>query len=285
MDAGSSLDPDFGATASDYAVHRAGFPESFFARMASLGIGLPGQRLVDLGTGTGTLARGFARRGCRVTGIDPKEAMLAEARRLEGRAPDLLGSHQELRDPPPAGPPGAPVHAIAFKRATAEETGLPAASADVVTAGQCWHWFDRPRAAREAARILETGGRLVIAHYDWLPLRGNAVEATEALIRAHNPRWDPGDGNGLYPQWLRGLAEEGFRELETFSYDEPAVYTHEGWRGRIRASAGVGASLAPPAVAVFDAELAALLARAFPGEKLEVPHRVFAVLARPPLAR
>jgi len=74
------MNPDFGATSKDYARHRAGFPDSLFERLATFGIGLPGQRIVDLGTGTGTLARGFARRGCRVIGIDISEAMLQAAR-------------------------------------------------------------------------------------------------------------------------------------------------------------------------------------------------------------
>jgi len=254
------LDPDFGATAADYAAHRAGFPASFYARLAERGIGAPGQRVVDLGTGTGTLARGFALRGCRVIGIDPKEAMLAQARRLDEAA-------------------GV---AVTYRCGTAEETGLPAASADVVTAGQCWHWFDRGRAAREVARLLDPRGHLVIAHFDWLPLRGNVAEATERLIAAHNPAWTMGGGHGLHPEWLPELGNARFGDLASFSFDETVAYTPEGWRGRIRASAGVGASLPPPAVAAFDAELAALLARGFPGAMIEVPHRVFVVLGTPP---
>ena len=77
------MEPDFGRTARDYVEHRAGFPESFFERHAARGIGVAGQRVVDLGTGTGTLARGFARRGCEVTGIDPAAAMLEQARALD----------------------------------------------------------------------------------------------------------------------------------------------------------------------------------------------------------
>src|ERR1044071_129589 len=103
------MKPDFGATSKDYARHRAGFPDSLFERLATYGIGKPGQCLVDLGTGTGTLARGFARRGCHVIGIDRDEAMLARARRL--------------------------VPAADYRCATAESTGLPDTSADVVTAG------------------------------------------------------------------------------------------------------------------------------------------------------
>jgi predicted RNA methylase len=50
---------DFAKTAEDYRRHRAGFPGSFFDRLAAYGIGHVGQRVVDLGTGTGTLARGL----------------------------------------------------------------------------------------------------------------------------------------------------------------------------------------------------------------------------------
>ena len=61
---------DFGKTAEDSARHRAGFPPALFDRLQRIGIGKPGQRLLVLGTGTGTLARGFATGGCGVTGLD-----------------------------------------------------------------------------------------------------------------------------------------------------------------------------------------------------------------------
>ena len=74
----------------------------------------------------------------------------------------------------------------------------------------------------------------------------------------------------------------GFENIETFSFDLPVLYSHIAWRGRIRASAGVAASLAPDQVAQFDAELKALLAIQFPTDPLQVPHRVFAVVATAP---
>jgi SAM-dependent methyltransferase len=168
---------------------------------------------------------------------------------------------------------------VEYRIARAEDTGLAPGSADVVAAGQCWHWFDRPVAAREAGRVLRPDGRIVIAHFDWIPLSGNVVRATEKLIEAHNPEWKLGGGSGVHPWWFRDLGEAAFREIESFSYDVSVPYTPEAWRGRIRASAGVGATLAPEQVAAFDRELAALLADRFPGKTLDVPHRVFAVFA------
>ncbi len=39
--------------------------------------------MLDLGTGTGTIARGLAKRGCVVTGLDPSDAMLEQAKALD----------------------------------------------------------------------------------------------------------------------------------------------------------------------------------------------------------
>jgi SAM-dependent methyltransferase len=246
---------DFGRAAHDYGRLRAGFPATFFDALAARGWIAPGQRAHDLGTGTGTVARGLADRGLDVSASDPAQDLLAQARGLDR----------------------APGRAVSYHAGRAEAIAAPAGSFDLVTAGQCWHWFDRPAAAAEAARVLRPGGRIVVAHFDWIPLPGNVVEATEALIRAHNPAWTMGGGTGLYPAWLGDLAAAGFSALETFSFDLTQPYSHAGWRGRIKASAGVGASLDPAAVARFDAALAELLAERFPAEPLEVPHRVWAV--------
>ena len=69
----------FGSAASDYALHRADFPVAGIERFVALGVGIPGQRLLDLGCGTGTLARQFAIRGCTVTGADVDARMLDAA--------------------------------------------------------------------------------------------------------------------------------------------------------------------------------------------------------------
>ena len=246
---------DFGRAAGEYRAHRAGFPDRFFNLVAERNWAVAGMRALDLGTGTGTVARGLARLGLKVEALDPSEALMAEARAQDAEAGVT----------------------VAYRIGRAEAPGGPDASLDLITAGQCWHWFERPRAAEEAFRLLKPGGRIVIAHFDWLPLPGNVVAATEDLILRYNPAWTMGGGTGLYPDWFADLAGAGFTGLESFSFDHAQPYGHEAWRGRIRASAGVKASLSAGEVTQFDAELAGLLASRFPEDPMAVPHRVWAV--------
>ena len=249
------MSKNFGAAAADYARFRAGFPDSFFDRLTARGL-TGSLTVVDVGTGTGALARAFARRGARVIGIDPDERMLNSARQMSE----------------------AEQVTVEYKVGTAENLPLADSTTDIVTAGQCWHWFDGQKAAREFARVTKPGGRVLIAHFDWIPHPGSVVEATERLIKIHNPAWRFDGGHGIHPGSLAPLYAAGFRELETFSYDVDVPYTHEGWRGRIRASVGVGASLDPQKVALFDEAHERLLAEKFPGEVVHAPHRVFAVI-------
>src|SRR5437588_782502 len=49
----------------------------------------PGQRILDVATGTGLVAVALARRGCEVVGLDQSEQMLARAREKLAAAPEL----------------------------------------------------------------------------------------------------------------------------------------------------------------------------------------------------
>lgn len=229
---------DWGHASADYARYRAGYPPSFFNRITALGIGLPNQRILDLGTGTGNLAREFACRGCKVTGIDISEVQIAEAGRL-------------------AAEQGTQVD---FRVASAEQTGLPDRSFDVITASQCWLYFDRDKAAAEVKRLLAPDGRLMTCHLAWLPRRDAIARQTEQLILKYNPDWTAGNLSGRVacrPDWVR----EDFFVSAFFVYEEPIPFTRETWRGRIRACRAIGAQLPPSEVEKFDSEHAALLAR------------------------
>ena len=252
---------DFGKTAADYARHRAGYPDWLFERLMRRGLVRPGLRALDLATGTGYLARGLAQRGLRVTGLDVAPEMMEAAKALDAA--------QGL--------------AIEYVVGKAEETGLPAAAFDLVTAACCWHWFDRPKASAEILRLLKPGGWLVICAQNWFPLGDNVVARTEAIVQRHNPKWPYGGLDGMTPFAVRDLRAAGFQSIESFSVDFEIPYSHEGWRGRMRASAGVSGSLAPDQVKAFDDELADMLARDFPQQPLQVTHCLYAAFGRKPV--
>ena len=246
---------DFGVAADDYATHRRGFPRELLRRLQAHGVGLPEQDVVDLGTGTGALARLFAEAGARAIGLDVSPAMIAGARAMGGD--------------------------VRFEVAPAEDTGLPDACADVVCAGQAWHWFDRPRAAAEARRLLRANGTLVIAHLDWIRRPGNVVDRSLDAIAEHG-----GDlsllerfpTHGTYGRWIPELEAAGFGAFETFSFDVDLRYSLPSWIGRMRASAYVRPSLPREVVDALDRALHDRLSSF--GATFAVPHRVFALVAR-----
>lgn len=257
------MNVDFGRRAQDYLRHRQGFPAVFYERIEAMyGLGRPGQRALDLGTGTGTVARRLAAQGCEVTAVDVSASMLevaAEAAADEGLAVRLV-------------------------ERPARDTGLAAESFDLVVAGQCWHWFEREQAAAEAWRVLRPGGALVIVHLDWLLLPGSVFDATSRVLEDHarTQAWSPvfaHSRDGFYPQWLRDVHGAGFEAPETFSMDVTQRYTHAAWRGRIRASGGV-AVMEKEEVERFDALHAEAIAP-WP-DPLDVPHRLFAVITTKP---
>jgi SAM-dependent methyltransferase len=250
---------DYGAAAADYGQFRQGFPVEFFHRLVRMQVGLTGQRLLDVGTGTGLLARDFARRGCRVTGIDPSPALLAIA---EG------ANVREVVRPK-------------YLLGRAEATGLPDASFEVVSAGTCWHQFDRAAAAREARRVLLPNGRLLVAHLDWHTAPGTVGAATSRLLDRHTMSLPPSTRplTFLYPEWAYEFTAAGFSTWESFGFIATLTYTPEAWRGRVRASHRVAPMMQADQVARFDSALARMLTRQFPGRVLSVHHQVFGVVA------
>lgn len=92
---------------------------------------------LELGAGTGRLTEAVHAAGCDVVATDVSAVMLA---RLGVRAPD------------------APRVVAA-----AEQVPLGNRTADVVVAGNAFHWFDAARALPECARVLRPGGRLALA--------------------------------------------------------------------------------------------------------------------------
>ncbi len=241
---------DWGKTSADYATYRRGPPPRFYACLTAFDIGLAGQNILDLGTGTGVLARQFASQGAAVVGVDISEGQIDVAKELAKRA--------ELD--------------IEFNVAGAEAVPYPDNSFDVITANQCWLYFDVQKAIAEVKRLLRKDGVLVTSHFSWLPREDAIACASEKLVLKHNPVWSAGDWSGKIPN-CPDWAKQDFNIVGMFYFDTPVLYTRESWRGRIRACRGVGAGLNPDQVKQFDREHKQLL-REIADDEFSVLHRV-----------
>lgn len=240
---------DWGKTTQDYAKFRPAPPPSLYYKLKALDIGLKGQRILDLGTGLGPLARQFARQACSVVGVDRSPEQISMAKTLasqDGLSLEFLTQ---------------PVEAMNFSEH----------SFDAATAMQCWPYFKKDVVIPKLRKILIKNGLLVIGNFDHLPTREPVAKTTEDLILKFVPGWEQAGWDGhilAFPKW----AQRDFNLKAMFYYDEPIRFTKESWRGRIRASQAISAYLAPEKVKAFDLEMQELLA-GLPN-KIDILHRL-----------
>ena len=147
----------FTGRANDYVAGRPSYPDACFTLLfAGLGDGTP-IRVVDLGAGTGISSRLLAAHGAEVVAVEPNAAMREGA----VSAPN-----------------------VTWLARTAEDTGLPGGSVDLVTAFQAFHWFDAAAAITEMRRLLRPGGRAALI-YNERDERDAFTAAYGDLVRRH----------------------------------------------------------------------------------------------------
>ena len=175
----------------------------------------PGQRVLDVATGTGLVAHELADRGADVVGLDQSEDMLAVAR-------ERLGDR------------------VTFVRGEAERLPFADAEFDALTFTYLLRYVDdRAATMRELARVVRPGGRIGMVEFG-VP----AAAPLRALWRVHTRVGLPLIGRLVSPAWLEvgRFLGPNIEELHTREPDLPALWRTAGIDdvGKRRMSFGAG---------------------------------------------
>lgn len=228
---------DWGLASEDYAKYRDIYPEAFYQKIVDLGLCVKGQKVLDLGTGTGVLPRSMANFGAKFTGTDISENQIAKATELSKNA-------------------GLDIDYVV---ASAESFDFPDGTFDVVTACQCFMYFDKDIVLPKIHRVLKDKGHFLILFMAWLPFEDEIAKMSEDLVLKYNPFWTGGGAERCQlgtPPWIKGR----FEAANTLTYDIKVPFTRETWHGRMKACRGVGASsLSAGEIAAWEKEHLAYL--------------------------
>jgi len=200
----------FSDRVEDYVKYRPHYPTALLSWLQTE-TGFDASRIVaDIGSGTGISTELFLRSGNKVYAVEPNDAMRAKAEELLSGYPGFVSCN-----------------------GTAEATGLPDASVDLIVAGQAFHWFDPVKTREEFVRIARPGGRVALVWNERLVLTDFEKEY-EALILRYG-----GDYATINHKNIADLEIGAFFRPEAFvlqRFENEQNFDLEGLKGRLLSS-------------------------------------------------
>jgi len=166
----------FSSGSAGYAAYRPTYPMALADALAAISPGL--ERALDCGCGTGQLSVLLAERFGEVVATDASAAQIGQARQHRG---------------------------VRYRTALAQDSGLPAASVDLVTVAQAAHWLDLDAFYVEVRRVARPRAAVALITYGVLHVEGAAVD--EAVQRFYH-----GTIGSYWPAERRHV-EDGYRSL------------------------------------------------------------------------
>lgn len=242
---------DWGKVSLEYAKYRDIYPQEFYQKILRLGLCRDGQKILDLGTGSGVLPRNLFPYGGKWIGTDISSEQIEQAKKLSGKMN------------------------IDYYTVAAEDIDFPAESFDVITACQCFWYFNHEKVLPKLYRMLKPNGKLLVLYMAWLPYEDIIAGKSEELVLKYSPKWS-GAGETLHPISIPASYGLHFDMICHEEYRLNVHFTRETWNGRMKACRGVGASLSNKELWEWEAEHTKMLSEIAP-EEFDIKH--YAALA------
>ena len=232
---------DWGRASKDYAKFRDIYPQKFYDKIIERGLCIDGQTVLDVGTGTGVIPRNMYRYGAKWIGTDISKEQIEQA--------EILSKGMN----------------IDYYTMSTEDLNFPDNSFDVITACQCFWYFDHEHIMPKLYRMLKPDGSILVLYMTWLPFEDKIANASETLVLKYSPEWS-GAGETIHPISIPECYKRRFELVYHEEYPLKVHFTRESWNGRMKACRGIGASLAEEEVKKWEQEHIKLLSEIAPDE-------------------
>jgi SAM-dependent methyltransferase len=200
----------FSSRVENYIKYRPSYPPALLELLRVKCALAQTSSVADVGAGTGILTELLLETGAEVFAVEPNQEM-------RGAAERLLHDYGRFRS----------------VRGTAEDTTLPTASVDLVTASQAFHWFDVHKARREVARILRPTGWVALI-WNERPLEALPfLDEYEALLRQHAAEYDQVSNRRVDETKIRAFFG---RSPEVALFPNRQTFDFAGLEGRLMSS-------------------------------------------------
>ncbi|MDE6520565.1 MAG: methyltransferase domain-containing protein [Ruminococcus sp.] len=237
---------DWGETSRDYAKFRDIYPQEFYEKIIRRKLCINGQNVLDIGTGTGVLPRNMYHYGAKWTATDISENQIEQAK--------ILSKGMD----------------IDYFAIATEDINFNDNSFDIITACQCFWYFNHEAVMPNLCRMLKQDGNILVLYMAWLPFEDKIAGASENLVLKYNPDWS-GCGETIHQIYIPDCYKERFDLVYHEEYPIKVPFTRESWHGRIKACRGIGASLTETEIALWEKEHKKMLAEIAPAE-FEILH-------------
>jgi SAM-dependent methyltransferase len=204
----------FGSVAELYGQVRPAYPGELVEQVVDSAQLEPGDRILDVGAGTGIASRQFAATGHSVVALEPSAEMAAVARAASRDCPTVSVVQAE------------------FERWT-----VPATPFKLVISAQAWHWIDPAVRYARAREALTAGGALAVfwSHVDWRraplgPALDRAYHEGAPDFAPTGPMHPRTRQRDLIPDWeVEIAAADGFEKPEVRSFSWRQSYGADGY--------------------------------------------------------